>query len=469
MVAMKLLSLDSLFHATHTDKIILNNYVVKTTEDVEDLKNKLNTIYNSDTISLLPRCECGAIEVEFMKGQKCPDCDTIVKSIYDDTNPFIWFKAVANTDKFISPEFWAMFKKIIGGNIDFLRWISDTQYNPPITTVSGQKVLSSIKSINSFERSYTWLVKNLKTLLVTLAVTLNKESLAELLVIFKENKKKILSNHLPLQNKRMFIIEESPKNKYTNLKILDVLDIVLFFIKNCNAKTQNKREQVMSRTCAELANIYEDSISTYLAGKGGIPRKHINGFRSYFTARAVIVPIVTEHKYNTVELPWSIVVVMMRPHILNKLFKRGYSYVAANNLLYKSVEHYDEVINEIIDEMLEESEHGGFPIVMNRNPSLLNGSSQTMLGDPKRDPTDKTTGFSILTAKNPNADYDGDEMNIQLLVDEYLYKLFKPMEPHASVADMSTPGGVSGRLSLTDPLVSTISNYLFQELQELKK
>ncbi len=65
-------------------------------------------------------------------------------------------------------------------------------------------------------------------------------------------------------------------------------------------------------------------------------------------------------------------------------------------------------------------------------------------------------------------DYDGDEMNVQLLVDEYLYKLFKTMEPHTSVANMNTPGGVSGRLSITDPLVSTISNYLWNETQLLE-
>jgi len=59
-------------------------------------------------------------------------------------------------------------------------------------------------------------------------------------------------------------------------------------------------------------------------------------------------------------------------------------------------------------------------------------------------------------------------MNVQLLVDEYLRDLFQPMRPHASVADMSKPGGVSGRLSLTDTLVSTISNYIENERRTLQ-
>lgn len=64
-------------------------------------------------------------------------------------------------------------------------------------------------------------------------------------------------------------------------------------------------------------------------------------------------------------------------------------------------------------------------------------------------------------------DYDGDEMNVQLLVDEYLHNEFKSMAPHASVAHMESPGSVSGRLSLTKPVVATISNYIYQEQKRL--
>jgi len=60
-------------------------------------------------------------------------------------------------------------------------------------------------------------------------------------------------------------------------------------------------------------------------------------------------------------------------------------------------------------------------------------------------------------------------MNVQVLLDDYLYELFRSMEPHASVANMSTPGGVSGRLSLTDPVVATISNYLYNEEKRFEK
>ncbi len=403
MLALDFLSLDSLFHSVKTDKIILNEYDINTSEELEELKTKLNTIYESDTISLLPKCDCGIMEGEFFRGLICSTCNTKVKSIYEDHDPFIWFRALEGY-KFISPEFWVMFKKTLGGNIDFLRWISDTQYNPPVNSLTSKRILSIIKNINGFERSYTWLVKNMRQLLVTLSVVLKKDRIRSLLELYIKNKKHILSNYLPLQNKRMFILENTAKNKYTNLKILDVIDTVLYFIKNSTSDKENKREQVMSRTCAELGMIYEDSIATFLSSKGGIPRKHINGFRSYFTSRAVIVPVVgSNYKYDTIEIPWSIIIVTMRPHFLNKLLKRGYSYIVANKMLYRGVEHFDPVLNEIIDELLVESPHDGFPMTINRNPSLLNGSTQTVMGFPKRDPEDKTIGLPILISGNPNA------------------------------------------------------------------
>jgi len=403
MVAMKLMTLDTLFHSVKTDKVILNDYNVTSTKEIEELKSKLSTIYTSDTISLLPRCSCGELEGEFFRNMTCDICDTKALGIYDSTDPFIWFRALDNTEKFISPEFWNMVKKALGGNIDFLRWISDKQYNPPISSATSKKILNAIKIVPGFERSYVWLVKNMQKLLVSLAATLNKSEIYDIIELFKKQKKHVFSTYLPLQNKRMFILEETVKNKYTNLSILDVLDIVLFFIRNANSNSQNKREQVMGRTCHDLAKIFEESIRTYLSSKPGIPRKHINGFRSYFTCRAVIVPIVDKHKYDEVRLPWSVVVVMMRPHILNKLLKRGYSYVAANNILYGSVEHYSELVDNILEEMIDESYHKSFPITINRNPSLLTGSTQAVRGLYKKDPADKTISISILIAKNPNA------------------------------------------------------------------
>jgi len=402
MIALKFLNLDTLYNSVKTDKIILNGFNANNTDEIEELKEKLSTIYDSDTISLIPSCSCGSMTGEFLRGMRCSDCDTEVCTIYENTEPFIWFKSIDDME-FINPEFWEMVKKSIGTNIDYLRWISDTQYNPPITGDKPQKILTVIKSIPNFERSYRWLTKNMQTLLVTLAVYLKKEELQDILKLFKEQKKAIFSKHLPLQNKRMFIIEKTIKIDYANLNILDVIDIVLFFIKNATHKNDMRREQVMSRVCATMAKIHADTVATYLSKKGGIPRKHTNGFRSYFTCRAVIVPIVGKHDYRYTYLPWGAFVVVMRPHILNKLIRRGYTHIEANNMLYFSVNQYNEVINEIIDELVEESPYKAIPITINRNPSLLNGSTQTLLALPKKDPNDRTISFSILDAKNPNA------------------------------------------------------------------
>lgn len=76
--------------------------------------------------------------------------------------------------------------------------------------------------------------------------------------------------------------------------------------------------------------------------------------------------------------------------------------------------------------------------------------------------------ISILIAKLPNLDYDGDELNIFLYLDNYLADLFTPTEPHFSVPSLNAVGEVAGLITLTDPVTSTISNKLARERFKLK-
>jgi hypothetical protein len=258
----------------------------------------------------------------------------------------------------------------------------------------------------------------------------------------------------------MFVVEKVGKIDYMNLSTIDVLDIILYFVKNINSEKKTQISRAMARSNYELTEVFNDLLNTYIKGKKGIPRKLIDGFRSYFTARAVITPILRRHRYDELELPWGQAVVLFRPFIINRLKKKyRYTYSEITRKLNTAVTAHDEEISEIFDYLLNRKNGYGIPVIFQRNPSLLNGSALFLrITVVKRDVTDTSISMSILVAKLPNADFDGDEMNLQLLIDDFLIKEFSVFEPAASVTNMSEPGGISGRLTLTDPVIATISN-----------
>jgi len=59
-VTIKFEDYDSMFVKTKGNKIIVNDFNYYNVENMETLQNVTHTTYSSDTIDIVPRCECGA-------------------------------------------------------------------------------------------------------------------------------------------------------------------------------------------------------------------------------------------------------------------------------------------------------------------------------------------------------------------------------------------------------------------------
>jgi len=159
---------------------------------------------------------------------------------------------------------------------------------------------------------------------------------------------------------------------------------------------------------SKLAALYIKYYEKFLISKEGGFRKHVYGARSNFTFRTVITASTGRHKHNEVVPPWVISVTTFRPHLLNKLIRRGYSYKQADRLLNHSIGHYSSVIEELQKELISESPYPqGIPVIVNRNPSLLQSSAlMCFIPGFNTNPDIQATTLSPLIAKLPNADYD---------------------------------------------------------------
>ena len=342
-------------------------------------------------------------------------------------------------------------------------------YNPNV------KIPDHIVHIKNFlngQRDYVNTMSNLRNIilyLTTLSKFKNAQKLGEihnLLKIMDEHTDCLFSTYLPIINKKLFVIEETTKGRFVNLISSDIVDVTKTWMKlssntNITPKTlSNNMGVVMSN----LSKLYSNYIDQYLVKKGGMFRRHVYGARSHFTFRTVITSVPGKHAYDEIVPPWCVGVSVLRPHILNKLIRKGYTFKEANKILYRCVKKYDQVVSDILDELIMECPYKGIPVLFTRNPELKQGSTQRMyITRFGKDPAIMSTEFSALAAKAPNADYDGDEMNAVLLLDNDLTQECSTMDSHFVIPHESKPYAISGFLGLLSPSTSILSNYIYSD------
>jgi len=467
-VSFKLKSLDEYFHYTEGEKIVINQLAYMDSGDMESVYDKLTTIYNNDIMDTVPRCECGATYGRYNIGRECHECSSVVIDPKDKKKPILWLESLSPELPFINPSFWTMLNNIINKDRNYLRWLVDSNAANPTKKVPN--VVLGILQIMDGKRDYKALLDNLDNIFKYLLnssemkAKVNYPNLKLCYEIYISNKEDIFSRYMPLPNKNLFVTENTTKGKYTNLVLGDMVDVVTQWMKaSTPGLTVSKQIRYTGLVVSKLSTLYVSYFKKFLLGKPGAFRKHVYGGRSHFTFRCVISEAIGKHQHDETTVPWVISLTTFRPHVLNKMItKYGFSYRDATRKITESIYNYDPIIDKIQDELIAESFHPrGIPVVINRNPSLKRGSSQLMyINGFCKNPKTLTATFSPLSAKSPNADYDGDELNFYPLLDKEMHSMFLRFEPHYNIPEIDRPNSVSGRLSLDTPNNTILSNFL---------
>lgn len=379
-VTQKLINMDEYFRTTTGDKIIVNNLSIFSPEDMALVDKKIMTTYDKvDAISIKASCDCGAVTGMFKVGQVCKECSSTCREPYEKMQPVLWLKSVGEEYRFLNPVIWTMINNLFGTKLDAMRYFSDTRYNP-IDLVEIPPMVTYIKkNILNDNRSYPNLMQNLDKILNYIALHKDykepyKQQTVQLVIQLLQNSKdKLFSTYLPILNKRLFITENTNTGQYVLLINAESVNVVKSWIKLCTdlpTLSDRKKSNIMGSTMAGMANLYKQYMSIYLCGKKGIFRKNIYGARSHFTFRCVITSISGKHKHYEVEAPWCVGVTAYRPHLLNKLRKRGYNYKQASSMLFASVNTYNPLIHELLNELIKESRYPGLPILSQRNKQI---------------------------------------------------------------------------------------------------
>lgn len=477
-VYQKFISMDDMFHHQPYAPIVVNDLEMITEAGFEQVQTLLITKLKSDSFSVAPKCQCGHTEGNWLVGKTCSVCGTVVTRIEDTLQPLVWIRSPADIIGLINPHFLLMIgnllttsaKRTTGESRKFnvLKWLIDTGYSP--SNIIRPPVIDTFIDAG-LKRGYNYFVENLDKYL---EIAMNHPSYKNnkgkkikiLLETFLQHRQVLVSQYLPIPHKQFVITEKTSVGNYVDTSTVKLLNSVqtMVGIDRDESLHSKKKENMVARALLTLSDYFQHYYKDVWSSKPGHFRKHIYGMRMHFAFRAVISSLTSPHRYDEMHLPWSIGLTALRPMIINKLVSKGYTHQQAVKLIYSRIDTYDVVLDEAMSAIIAESKHGGLPAIIQRNPSLERGSAQRMIiTKVKPDPRDKTISFSILAVSAPNADFDGDEMNVLLALDDTVADLWYTLAPHYNVVAPSKYRSLTGNMAIPKPVIATISNWIYRK------
>lgn len=451
---------------------IFINDLTKTDERAaEQIRDMITTRYSSDMISLLPSCRCGTTKGEFAKDKTiCPECNTKVKEILgNEIESAVWLRCPDGIAALMNPTIWMMltdkFKK---GRYSVLNWIIDTRYDPQVK--KPEAIINKMIGAG-IQQGWNYFVNNFDDIMAFM-FSMNEfntkganDQHGRLYELIKRDRHRIFSKWLPLPSKTILIVEKTVFSIYVDEIVTNAVNAIQMLTsidREFVDKSAQAKENRLARGFSALCDFYYSYLTEHVASKPGQIRRHNLGTRTNFSFRAVITSRTDPHDNRLIEAPWGVGLTSLRPMIINKLVNKiGMAKNAAVAMIYDHIEAYNEMLDGVMQEIINEFPDKKIPILLNRNPSLLQGSVLFMgIGNFKKNPKDRTIGLPIQVVKHLNADFDGDEVHCSIMLDKAMADEAYALDPMFSIYNMSKPLAISGNLTMSKPVYSSISSWL---------
>jgi DNA-directed RNA polymerase beta' subunit len=187
--------------------------------------------------------------------------------------------------------------------------------------------------------------------------------------------------------------------------------------------------------------------------------------------------------YNELSLPWGLSIGQLEIHLTSKLIKRVFTQeemvrwdLPASELtqaqiktfLYKHVTKYNELIELLFKELIDEAVDGCLYMLFVRYPSMSRGSLHLLpIRHIKNNPADQTIGMPEILVSTYNADFDGDQMTAMLVLDHYHAELYKPLLTHNNLRDPNNPGKHTPVVTISKPVSLSIARYIVKGDKEV--
>lgn len=459
---------DDIYNRLHKPPIIANNYSTETTEQKENFNDLLLTRYEDSSLQPAPSCSCGKLKGAFRIGETCPVCgDTVADSFQSEIKSDVWLVPLPGVPHFITPVSWVIMQQAMReSRFDTLKYLTSRTYRPEGTAVKVPKRVEYLLR-QGHKRGFKYFIDNFDKVIADYIDGGGRkipDKLVELGEYIRANRDNIFTNHLPVPSRDLFPIEKNGSSSYGDKNMTPVINAVRI-IQEAESRADTLDQTRMESRMVKCNDLFGEFHFNYMQNvygkKQGVFRQHVFGGRQHFSARAVITSLYKPHDFREVHFPWTFGAGMFGIQLTNKLVKRGFTLYEVYDILRKAAKTYDPLVNEIFEELIEESPYIGLPIVLQRNPTIRRASALRLyVTRIKPNTNDNTISMSIGNLTGFNADFDGDELNSLSLQDKKMHDYFEPLAPENNVMDLSIPWKISGNLTIHTPTISTAVNWI---------
>lgn len=489
-ISLDIYSLEKDYDELKIEPIIINDVadefsVGRTIDVINDL---IRVSYDSDELNTVPSCDkgctTGAFNYDPVNPVVCDVCGTEVKSVINQPLvPQVWMRVPKKVDAFIHPRIYQLFSEYFRNNyFDLIEYLTNPTYVVPRhNNYRGGKPeiekLLDFLSDNKVERGINYFHRNFDELMELLLIQNPKlftykygtadratRTCAKFKYFLEMYRDCIFTRYLPFPSKLIMVSERGGTAEFIDPNMKDAFDApkTIASLETRPTKPSYKVVQAETVKVIKLMGAYFNGYySKTCSGKTGMFRGQHGGSRGFFTGRAVIAPLAMEHEYDEIHTPWSWSVTIFSVHLENKLLRLGYNPRQIMRKIDKATVRYDKMIHELLNEIIAECPEGGYPVSMLRNPTLRRGSNQYFrITKILTNVHDNAIMMSVLAIKDPNADFDGDQLQVKLLVDNKEKRQFSRLASHLNIMDTDHPNRVGGHITFHPEVTTMANNYL---------
>lgn len=478
---------DDVFNQTECEKIILNYLDNRTTRDKAAVNDYLITEVE-ETFDTVPSCSCGALNRRIFEGYTCPSCHTVVESqIMGEIKDMLWVKCPKNVPALMNIKFFYQINSVLSFSnekFSMLQYLMDPNYRPTIKSPTNniRSALEKLREADLHKRDYVNFYERFDEYIDFLFSlpefnSSTKKWTEDLHYLIKKYRKDVWVQHIQIPNKAVTVIEHTNNRRWlTNATpmLLRAVRLVVG-IENPDNKRNRISPKTMQSTCVKFMNLMgqyynKEMYPNYFGRKPGDIRKQQIATRSHFTARNVVTAFSRIHEYDEVEMPWGSFMTLLAPHIKSVLYNR-YKFTAKeiNKIMTKYQLRYNALLHDIMGKLINEAispvtGKRGIPVLLNRNPTLKNGSIVLLrVTGVKTDVRDNSITTSGRIVACYNGDFDGDAENFLLLLDWDTYRNALTYEVHNNVTNITDPYGVDGVLNIPKQTTMSVGSMLISE------
>lgn len=273
--------------------------------------------------------------------------------------------------------------------------------------------------------------------------------------LIQEYRDRVFCKFLPMYANHAFAIESNDNFESMDKSVIQHALDAVFTLTSMDMEIKNLSTKRLQAKAWKVVTCMSNSVNAFLnevfLKKEGLLRKSNCGTPASFNSRCVITSNQRPNSsYRHLIIPWGVGMVLFAQEIGGILIREyGYSITEVFHMRAKYAKQFDQQLYDIMVKFLRSHRQGGKPCVFHRPPTLERGSHQGFLiPDVEKDPRINVICMPNITTRAFNADYDGDELVVTILHDEYMEDLFSGLDPHHGAMDLNQPLTFSGNLAI---------------------